>query len=68
MRAIRKPEDAALDYRGGARVSDGREDEDFFMLGDGVEWPVIALESHLDPQEIIDHTNLYVIPAKAGIH
>jgi hypothetical protein len=38
-----KPEDAGLDYRGGARVSDGGEDEDFFMLGSGVMWASTAL-------------------------
>jgi len=30
-----EPEDAGLDYRGGAGVSDGGEDEDFFMFLNG---------------------------------
>jgi hypothetical protein len=38
-----KPEDAGSDYRGGARVSDDAEDEDFFMFDGGAKWAVIAL-------------------------
>jgi hypothetical protein len=42
-----EPEDAGLDYRGGAGVSDGGVDEDFFMFGGGAKRAVIALERRL---------------------
>jgi len=61
MRAIRKPENAGLDYRGGARVSDGGEDEDFFIFGSGAMQAQPALQA-------AEQKKNDVIPAKAGIH